>query len=173
MAKLRKWVAYRKIERPYTRYSKYKKKGFVKSRPGKTIVKFNMGNIKEGENFDYKFSLLAKEALQVRTNSIEAARTSILRKIEKLFSKEDFLLKIKVYPHQVIRENKLAAGAGADRLSTGMKHSFGKVIGTAVQVKPNTVLLELYLKKNEENTVRSFFKLATSKLPVKTSVKVN
>ncbi len=32
MAKLRKWCAYRTLERPYTRFSKYRKKGFVKSR---------------------------------------------------------------------------------------------------------------------------------------------
>ena len=41
---------------------------------------------------------------------------------------------VKVYPHHILRENKTAAGAGADRLSSGMKHSYGISIGRAAIV---------------------------------------
>ena len=50
MAKLRKWSAYRKVERPYTRWSKARKKAFVKSRPGKKVIKFDMGDTTGGFN---------------------------------------------------------------------------------------------------------------------------
>ena len=39
------------------------------------------------------------------------------------------------YPHQILRENKQATGAGADRVSQGMRLSFGKNVGTAAEFK--------------------------------------
>ena len=39
------------------------------------------------------------------------------------------------YPHHVLRENKQATGAGADRVSQGMRCAFGKNVGTAARVK--------------------------------------
>ena len=64
MAKLRKWCAYRTLERPYTRFSKFRKKGFVKSRPGKKIIKFDMGNLVKGPDaFPIKLRLISKLSL--------------------------------------------------------------------------------------------------------------
>ena len=92
MAKLRKWTAYRTLERPYTRFSKFRKKGFVKSRPGKTVIKFDMGDlVNKGTYFPIKLELIAKESVNIRANSIEAARISILRRIEKKIRKKRFL----------------------------------------------------------------------------------
>ena len=42
MAKLRKAVAYRKVERPYTRKSKYRQKSFVRATPNNLIVKYEV-----------------------------------------------------------------------------------------------------------------------------------
>lgn len=171
MAKLRKWVAYRKLERPYTRFSKFRKKGFVKSRPGKKIIKFDMGDLENrGTNFPICLKMISKDDAQVRTNAIEAARISILRRIEKKYGRFGFYFRLKAVPHQVIRENPLAAGAGADRLSTGMKHSFGKTIGTAAQVKKGSVVLEVFVQEGEENFAREALKVGSSKLPIKTSI---
>jgi large subunit ribosomal protein L10e len=172
MVKLRKWKAYRKIERPYTRWSKQRGKAFAKSRPGKTIVKYDMGNLQKGPtSFDLTFCLLSKDDAQIRTNALEACRTTVLKKIEAKFGRGGFYLKIKAVPHHIIRENKLAAGAGADRLSTGMKHSFGKIVGTAAQVFVGSSLFEFSLPKTEEVFARKMLKLISQKLPVRTTVK--
>lgn len=171
MAKLRKWCAYRKIERPYTRWSKARKKAFVKSRPGKKVIKFDMGDLIGGsKQFDLKLTVISKDAAQIRTNAIEAARITSLKRLEKRFGRLGFYYKIMIYPHQVIRENPLAAGAGADRLSTGMKHSFGKIIGTAAKVEIGKPIFELYLPKAYENFGREVLDLASKKLPVKVTV---
>jgi Ribosomal protein L16/L10E len=83
MAKLRKWCAYRKIERSYTRYSKVRGKAFVKSRPGKKVIKFDMGDLKGGQDqFSLTLQLITKDAAQIRTNAIEAARISALKLLE-------------------------------------------------------------------------------------------
>lgn len=171
MAKLRKWTAYRKLERPYTRFSKFRKKGFVKSRPGKTVIKFDMGDLENGaKNFPIRLQLISKEDSNIRANAIEAARISVLRRIEGRYGRKGFYFKIKAYPHHVIRENPLAAGAGADRLSTGMKHSFGKTIGTAARIFKGKVLFELHLQEGQEAVGRRALQVGSSKLPVKTTI---
>ena len=46
-----------------------------------------------------------------------------------------YFFQLRIYPHHILRENPLAAGAGADRMSTGMKCAFGKPISVAARVK--------------------------------------
>ncbi len=171
MAKLRKWCAYRTIERPYTRFSTVRKKAFVKSRPGKKVIKFDMGDLKGGENqFPITLQLITKDAAQIRTNAIEAARISALKLLEKTYGRQGFYFRIQAVPHQAIRENPLAAGAGADRLSTGMKHSFGKIIGTAAQVEVGKVLMSISLPREGEPIARTALKRASQKLPVRITI---
>ncbi len=171
MAKLRKFVAYRRLERPYTRFSKYRKKGFVKARPGKKVIKYDMGDLKPDRNkFGVILKVISKNDVQVRSNAIEAARIQALRILEGNLGKAGFYFRIKMVPHHVLRENPLAAGAGADRLSTGMKHSFGKPIGTASQVKKGKEILELWVPKNKEKLGRKVLEAALKKLPLKGTI---
>jgi len=174
MAKLRKWCAYRTIERPYTRFSKYRKKAFVKSRPGKRVIKFDMGDVKGGfHQFPVVLKLISKEVGLARANAIEAARIAALRELEGKLGRLAFYFQIKMVPHHAIRENPLAAGAGADRLSTGMKHSFGKIIGTATRVEPQKELMIVYLSKEHEETGRNALKKASKKLPLRTTIQMS
>ena len=171
MAKLRKWAAYRTIERPYTRWSKVRKKAFVKSRPGKKVIKFDMGDLKGGyAHFNYHIQVISKDLTNVRTNAIEAARIAALKRLEANLGRFGFYFRIKIVPHHVIRENPLAAGAGADRLSTGMKHSFGKTIGTAAKVEAGKTVMEVYCDKSAEAVVREALRVATKKLPLRVSI---
>ena len=171
MAKLRKWCAYRTIERPYTRFSKYRKKAFVKARPGKRVIKHDMGDVKGGTSqFPLSLQLISKEVTSVRTNSIEAARITALKKVEGKLGRFGFYFRIKMHAHHAIRENPLAAGAGADRLSTGMKHSFGKIIAMAARIEKDKVLMEIHVPKEEEAIARLALKSASKKLPIRTTI---
>ncbi|MFW5746469.1 MAG: 50S ribosomal protein L16 [Nanoarchaeota archaeon] len=163
MAKLRKFVAYRRLERPFTRRSKYRKKSFVKHGGNNRIVRFNMGDV-HGD-FDVKFKLMADDAIQIRDNALESARQVVLRRLERTLGKGNFYFHVRVFPHHVLRENPLASGAGADRMSTGMKCSFGKTIGVAAQVRRNQVIFEVSCKKNNAALAKEAIKLAPSKLP--------
>ena len=51
-----------------------------------------------------------------------------------------------------------------------MKHSFGKIIGTACTVQPGKVLYDLYLPEGEEDFGRETLKLMSKKLPVRTRI---
>jgi large subunit ribosomal protein L10e len=172
MAKLRKWCAYRKtIERPYTRFSKYRKKAFVKARPGKKVIKFDMGDLKGGPSqFPLRLELSSKEFTMIRTNAIESARVVALKRLEGKLGRMGFYFRIKMVPHHAIRENPLAAGAGADRLSTGMKHAFGKIIAMAARVEPNSVMMEVHVNREHEEIARDALKAALKKLPTRGTV---
>jgi len=139
---LRKASSYSKKKvRPYTRKSAKRKKAFIKAIPQNKIVKFNMGNNKVKKKYVVK--LIADEKIQIRDNSLESCRTSINKAMDKA-SPGNYYFIIKVFPHHILRENKIAAGAGADRLSSGMRHSFGVTMGRAAIVNRGKELFVVY-----------------------------
>ncbi|HID60812.1 MAG TPA: 50S ribosomal protein L16, partial [Hadesarchaea archaeon] len=91
----------------------YTRREFVKGVPGIRVTFFDMGNPKG--DFPVVMSLFAEESGQIRHNAIEAARVAANRLLEVKAGKDNYHFKIRVYPHQVLRENPMAAGAGADR----------------------------------------------------------
>ena len=61
MAKTRKFCAYRRLERPYTRKSKFREKSFIKASPNVRIVKFVMGN--PTRDFNHTVELISKSSI--------------------------------------------------------------------------------------------------------------
>ena len=170
MAGLRKGHSYsREIERAYTRKSKYKKKGYVKAIPPSKIVKFDFGNL--NKNYDSQIDLVTIQDAQVRHNAIESARTVVNKRLHELLG-TNFHLKIRIFPHHVLRENKMLVGAGADRMQTGMQLAFGRAIGSAAQVRDGKTLFSLYFEKNNLNAAKEAMDLARHRLPCKCKVVV-
>lgn len=163
MAKKRKFCAYRRLERPYTRKSKFRKKSFVRASPVTKVVRFDMGNL--NREFEYAVKLICKDDLNIRDNALESARQISNKYLETKIGKEDYHLRIKVYPHHMLRENPLASGAGADRMSTGMKKSFGKVIGIAARIHKGKTVFEVYTLKEHLEKAKISLKKASTKLP--------
>ena len=155
MASLRKASAYSKKKvRPFTRKSKKRQKSFIKTVPGLKLAKFQSGNqkaFKQGK-FNYVVRLISMENVQVRDNALEACRMFVNKMMDKN-ALGQFYLQVKVYPHHILRENKTAAGAGADRLSSGMKHSFGITIGRAAIVSAGKEIF--YVSCENEKAARA------------------
>ncbi len=164
MARLRKNVAYRNLERPYTRVSKYKKRSFIKARPHLKIVRFDMGNSKK--DFAFTLSLISDRNMQIRQESIESARLTANKFLEGKLGKLGYYFKIRMFPHHILRENPLATSAGADRLSTGMAHPFGKTRDVAAQVKKGKILFEVHVDKPNIEVAKRALRKATYKLPL-------
>lgn len=136
---LRKALAYsKKPARPYTRKSAVKSKSYIKTIPPQKIVKMKMGDIKGYENgkFKYFVRLLAGEDILIRDNALEAARQYVHKALETILIGQ-YYFELKVFPHHIIREHKVAQGAGADRMAIGMAHSFGMTIGRGALIKQN------------------------------------
>lgn len=165
---LRKGSAYsRRYARPYTRKSKKKARSYIKTIPNSKIVKFKMGDVKvfEKETYPIIIEVISKEGAQIRDNSIEAVRQYLNRFLQSNVGKE-FYLEVKIYPHHVLRENKMLTGAGADRMQTGMSRSFGKSIGRSAIVKPNQVLFVVGVKTpKQESAARKLIDSVKSRLP--------
>lgn len=172
MAKARKAVSYRALERPYTRVSKYRKLNYARANPPPKIVQFVTGN-KNKEDFPRKVSLISETALQIRDLALESARQSANRRLEKKVGKDSFKLTIKSYPHHILRENPLASGAGADRMSTGMQKSFGKSIGRAARIMPGAEVIIVEVEDKNISVAKEALKLASHKLPNSYKIKVN
>jgi len=165
MAKVRKFVAYRRLERPYTRKSKFRKKNYVRATPNTRVVRFNMGDSKK--SYFHTLGLISKQDIQIRHNAIESSRLAANRRLEKEVGVGNYFFQIRMFPHHILRENPLAAGAGADRMSTGMKRSFGKPIGTAAQVRENQQIFIVNVPEESLVTARNALKVAIHKLPGK------
>jgi len=165
---LRKASAYSKrFARPYTRNSKKRAKSYIKAVPNSQIVKFKMGDIKGFDNGEYKVQIhvITKENCQIRDNSIEAVRQYFNRFLQVDFGKE-FYLEVKIYPHHILRENKMLTGAGADRMQTGMARSFGKTMGRAALVKPGQTLYIVAVKtERQEAGARKLISAIKARLP--------
>jgi len=163
MPKIRKFSAYRRIERPYTRISKYKEKSFIRASSNIRIVGFELGSPKK--TFQYTLNLVSKDDLQIRDNALESAKQTSNKLLEKNLGLAAYHLKLKPYPHHVLRENPLAAGAGADRFSTGMQRAFGKPAGNAAQIKKNDVIFHVSVNKQNLELAKTALTRASKKLP--------
>ncbi len=173
MASLRKASAYsKKRVRPFTRKSGQKSKAFIKTIPPSNIVKFEMGNAGAYKNRKHKFhvGLICEEKIQIRDNALESAR-QLLNKMLDTELQGQYYFVVKVYPHHILRENKAAAGAGADRISSGMTHSYGVNIGRAAIVNPGTEIFFVSCE-NEKGArfVRNSLGAVKSKIPCRSRI---
>ncbi len=170
MVGLRKFKCYRRTKRPYTRKSKYKKKGYIKAVPTIKIVKFNMGDQKK--KFTNKLSLLSKDKVQIRHNALESCRLVVNRLLNKKLG-NNYYMQVIVYPHHILRENKMLTGAGADRMQSGMQKSFGKAVSIAAQVKKGQAIFSVDIDKDNIEIAKEALKKAIPRLPCKCSVEVS
>ncbi len=163
MAKLIRACAWRRLERPYTRKSKYRSKAFVRAVPANKVVKWEMGNLQT--EFPVIVRLHSAVDIQLRHNALEAARKSSNRLLEMTLGRSGYKLKFRVYPHHILRNNPLASGAGADRMSTGMKMSFGKAVGIAAQVHKDQPILEVHCQRKDIALAKTALARARHKFP--------
>jgi len=157
-------------KRPYTRVSKrVPKKSYAVGVPASKIHIFETG--KKGD-YDTILFLVSKRGLQMRSNSLEAARIVATKFLTTKLG-ENFFFKVLLYPHNVIRKKPIATGAGADRYSRGMKLAFGKPSGVGVHVKKGQRIIKLMIKKKDVEVGKKALKKAGLKLatPIKIEVK--
>ena len=155
---------YRKIEgQVYTR------REYMGGVPACRITQFDTGNLHQ--EFPWELSLGMEEAAQVRDIALEAARISAVRVLERT-SPNEFHLKMRRFPHQILREHKMATGAGADRISDGMRRAFGKPVGHAVRAGIGAEILTIYTTEAHLADAKEALRKASHKLPVPTRVTI-
>ena len=127
----------------YTRVAKDPSASFITGIPGNKIFHFTMGNT--SKKFNTEISIVSQQKVQIRHNALESSRITANKKLEKNIGVKNYLFKIRVYPHHIMRENAIASGAGADRVQTGMRRAFGKPIGRAARVHTGQKVMSVFL----------------------------
>jgi large subunit ribosomal protein L10e len=155
----------RKPGKMYRNLSKkaYTRREYMGGVPGSKIVQFEMGNL--STEFPLETHLVVTESCQIRHTALESARIAINRRLMKEVGRMNFHFKIRVYPHHVLRENKQATGAGADRVSEGMRLSFGKAVGTAARVDSKQKVFTVYTTPQYVDKVKDALRHGGHKLP--------
>ncbi len=170
MAKLRPASCHRRIKRAYTRTSKYRRLSYIKGAPNHKIIHFDSGN-RRYEMFPKTLVLNADKEVNLRHNAIEAARIVVTRQISKAVGKFGFGLKLRVFPHHIIRENPIAMGAGADRMSQGMRSAFGKTISRAARVRPNQTIIQVYVQEDQIKDAKLALSKASKKFGIPCTIR--
>jgi len=134
--------------------------------PGSRIVQFDNGD--NNPSFNVVVSLVAEERCQIIHMALESMRVAANRVLTKNCGSAGYHLKVRVYPHEVLRENKQASGAGADRVSQGMRQSFGKAIGTAARIEVGQPIMTVKVTPERFAFVKEAFRKANTKLPIPT-----
>ncbi|MBN2127654.1 MAG: 50S ribosomal protein L16 [Candidatus Diapherotrites archaeon] len=151
-------------DRAYTRMAiRVHKRNYIGAVPGLRTRQFNMGNPER--EYNTLINLICVEKIFIRDNALESIRMLVNRKLVKLVGKDSFYIKLRMYPFHILRENKQAQGAHADRIQTGMSHPFGKAIGRAIRAKKNQVILSILIDDSNKDKVKSVLKSAKSRLP--------
>jgi large subunit ribosomal protein L10e len=122
--------------------------------------------------YQYKVSLLSESAIQIRHNALEAARVSANKVMFDKLGETGYLVKLVAYPHVILRENRMIATAGADRLQEGMRRSFGKPTSRAARLKPNKAVIDIYVNKSALEHAKAALKVSSSKLSMASRVSI-
>ena len=81
-------------------------------------------------------------------------------------------MRVHTFPHHVLRENKQATGAGADRVSQGMRCAFGKNVGTAARVKRGQRVISIQIQPEHYLTARDALRKASMKFPTPCTIRL-
>jgi large subunit ribosomal protein L10e len=142
--------------RPARCYRYQKNKPYIKSRycrgvPDSKIRIYDVGNKKAPVDlFPFVAHLVCDEKQQISSEALEACRVCINKYLGKMVGKDGYHIRMRAHPFHVLRANKMLSCAGADRLSSGMRHSYGKPIGVAARVDIGQVLLSVRAKDASE-----------------------
>lgn len=142
----------------------YTREEYVKGVPQSRITSFEMGEM--NREYELEFYLMPERDCQITHNALEAARIACNRFLNKKIGGSSYFMKIRIYPHQILRENKIAMGAGADRISQGMSHAFGLPVGRAARVKKNQKIISIYVASSHADFAKQALKRAARKFPI-------
>jgi large subunit ribosomal protein L10e len=146
---------------PWARLSNKKpRKSYVKGAPRPKVRQYNMG---VDRFYETEINLLAEGNIQLRDNSLEAARQVAVKYLEKNLPGQYYFGILK-YPHLIIREHSALGVAGADRISKGMKRAFGRPKGRMARVKHDENVFVIRVNNKDIGVVKQAFRRAKLKM---------
>ncbi len=165
----RPWHCYAKKihQKPYIKKRAARGKELIHGGADPKIHIFEMGDLKGTmkDDFDVTLGVQILHTVMCSDSTLEATRASVNRALRDDVGKAGFSFKVRPHPYRVFRENKLMGFAGADRISTGMRESFGKPVGRCALIRAGQIVLEASGFIKWEPQIRSALKTASYKFP--------
>lgn len=167
MAHKRPWHCYSKwTRRPYQhKRSSNHRREYARGGAQSKIERFWGGNKeREWALWELIVGLKVNHQIQISSNSLEAIRISINGVLQRKLGRLNFRLRIRPKPFQKFRENRMLAVAGADRIQSGMRNSFGRSSGVCARVRAGQVIVDLGCYIKDLPLVRDRLRIASMKV---------
>ena len=146
----------------------YPKSRFCRGVPDPKIRTYDLGTRKaDVEAFPACVHVVSGELEQIASEALEAARIQANKYMTKNTAKEAFHMRIRAHPFHVLRINKMLSCAGADRLQTGMRQSYGKPNSTCARVRIGQILVSIRTKPSFVPIAMEALRRAKMKFPGK------
>jgi large subunit ribosomal protein L10e len=148
-----------------------KNKPYIKSRycrgvPDPKIRIYDCGAKRTAVDvFPFVAHLVSGEKEQLSACALEAARVACNKYLTKFTGKEGYHIRTRCHPFHVIRQNKMLSCAGADRLSSGMRGSYGKPTEMAARIEIGQIIMSVRSKDNAATHVIEALRRAKFKFP--------
>ena len=156
---------------PYTRKAQNKRDNYVSGAPAPRVTQYEMGA--RDKDFEKEVVLISEEDCSIRSEALEAGRIASNSYLSKIYDpEEEYKLKIRPYPHHILRYHPLAGIAQADRYYEGMRKPFGRPIGRAAIVDEGDVIMKVSIGEGETDAARKALERANHKMPVTCRVKI-
>jgi len=168
MAHRRPWHCYsRWTRRPYQhKRSRNHRREYARGGAQSKIQRFWGGNKEiDWDDWELVVGLKVNKQVQISSNALEAIRITINSALQRKLGRNNFRLRIRPKPFQKIRENRMLAFAGADRVQSGMRNSFGRATGVCARVRAGAVICDVGTYLKNLPLVRDRLRVASMKLP--------
>jgi large subunit ribosomal protein L10e len=148
-----------------------KNKVYIKSRycrgvPDSKIRIFECGAKKTPVDvFPFVVHLVSDEKEQLSACALEAARIQANKYLTKSTGKEGYHIRVRAHPYHIVRQNKMLSCAGADRLSSGMRGSFGKPMEKVARISIGDVIMSVRCKDQNAQHAIEALRRAKFKFP--------
>lgn len=168
MAHRRPWHCYSKWNRRPFQYkrSSNRRREFGRGGSQSKIVRYWGGNKNIAwEEWDLVVGLKVDKQIQISSNALEAIRITINSALQKKIGRNNYRFRVRPKPFQKYRENRMLAFAGADRVQSGMRNSFGRSTGVCARVRAGQVIAEVGTNLRNLTLVRNRLRVASMKIP--------
>lgn len=168
IASRRPWHCYSKWTRRPFQYkrSSNRRREYARGGAQSKIVRFWGGDKSiPWENWELVVGLKVKKQIQISSNALEAIRVTINSALQKRLGRLNFRFRVRPKPFQKYRENRMLAFAGADRVQSGMRNSFGRSTGVCARVRAGQVICDVGTSLKDLDIVRDRLRVASMKIP--------
>lgn len=157
--------SYRKApNKPYTRHE------YAKSIPESQLRILSYGN--ENRKYERKMSLISSQKGMILSRCLEACRTAVNGFLQKNMKESPYFWRFRTFPHHIVRERRFLGVAGADRIQSGMRKSFGNPVDRGAIINLNQPILEIWVNAEDLETAKKAVRRGKLKIGLDTRVKI-